>query len=120
LSYPAPHLQVTEHPADERTQVLAVSGEIHALTAPELNQHLTDTIAAGKTNVVIDLDRLEFIDSTGLGVLLTALRRIHRKQGHMTLVCRNPTVLRLFVVTRLDATFEIVPTRDEALERVRG
>jgi anti-sigma B factor antagonist len=67
--------------------------------------------------VVLDLSDVTFIDSTGLSVLLNGLRRLNRLHGQMMLVCANPTVLRLFHVTRLDSTFEILPTREAALAR---
>ncbi len=70
-------------------------------------------------NVWIDLTDVEFIDSTGLSVLLNALRRVTRQQGSLALVVSNPTVLRLFEITRLDSTFDIAPTRDEAIARVQ-
>lgn len=68
---------------------------------------------------MLDLSDVSFIDSTGLSVLLNGLRRVTRMQSRLALVCANPTVLRLFEITRLDSTFDILPTRDEALERVR-
>ncbi|MEA2247740.1 MAG: anti-sigma factor antagonist, partial [Solirubrobacteraceae bacterium] len=43
-----------------------------------------------------------------------------RQRGRMALVCTNPTVLRLFEITRLDSTFDIYPTREAALRHVRG
>ena len=72
------------------------------------------------TGVIIDMTDVEFIDSTGLSVLLNALRRVTRQQGSLALVVSNPTVLRLFEITRLDSTFDIAPTRDEAIARVQG
>jgi anti-sigma B factor antagonist len=63
---------------------------------------------------------VEFIDSTGLSVLLNGLRRVNRQRGRMALVCTNPTVLRLFEITRLDATFDIHPSREAALSAVRS
>ena len=57
---------------------------------------------------------------TGLSVLLNGLRRVTRQRGHMALVCTNPTVLRLFEITRLDATFDIHPSREAALSAVRS
>jgi anti-sigma B factor antagonist len=62
---------------------------------------------------------VEFIDSTGLSVLLNALRRVTRQQGTLALAVNNPTVLRLFEITRLDSTFDILPDRDAAIARVR-
>jgi anti-sigma B factor antagonist len=69
---------------------------------------------------VIDLSGVEFIDSTGLSVLLNGLRRVTRAQGKMALVISNPTVLRLFEITRLDSTFDIYSTREAALAGVQA
>jgi anti-sigma B factor antagonist len=115
VAFTEPEFHLQEEEIDARTQVLTVSGEIHVSTAPEFSRRLNDAIARGKTGIVLDLTPTEFIDSTGLSVLLNGLRR-----GRMALVCTNPTVLRLFEITRLDSTFEIRPTRAEALECVRG
>ncbi len=120
MSFTEPEFQLDEEEIDARTQVLTVSGEIHVSTAPEFSRRLNDAIARGKTGIVLDLTPTEFIDSTGLSVLLNGLRRVTRQRGRMALVCTNPTVLRLFEITRLDSTFEIRPSRAEALESVRG
>jgi anti-sigma B factor antagonist len=116
----SPQFQLSEDAPDEHTQVICVQGEIHVSTAPDFSQRLNETIAAGKRYFVLDLSGVTFIDSTGLGVLLNGLRRIHRVNGRMTLVCTNPTVLRLFHVTGLDSTFDIAPTRAEAIARVHA
>src|SRR5207245_4107596 len=99
---------------------IAVRGEIHVTTAPEFSRRLNKAIRTGKLFIVLDLSDTTFIDSTGLSVLLNELRRIHRMRGRLTVVCANPTVLRLFQVTRLDSTFDIVPTRDQALQRMQA
>jgi DNA-binding PucR family transcriptional regulator len=51
-------------------------------------------------------------------VLLNGLRRVTRVRGSMILACANPTVLRLFEITKLDSTFDIVPSCDEAIARL--
>jgi anti-sigma B factor antagonist len=98
--------------------VINVRGEIHVTTAPEFSQRLTSAIEAGKTALVLDLSGVEFIDSTGLSVLLNGLRRLHQLNGRMALVADNPTVLRLFQITRLDSTFEIFADRESAIAHV--
>src|SRR3954467_8475892 len=108
-----------EEDVDARTHVMTVSGEIHVSTAPEFSRRLNAAIAHGK-GLVLDLTPTEFIDSTGLSVLLNGLRKVTRQRGRMALVCTNPTVLRLFEITRLDSTFDIHPTREAALESVRA
>jgi len=118
MSFSPPTFELREQVIDARTQVISISGEIHVSTAPEFSERLNHAIALGKTNVVLDLSRVSFIDSTGLSVLLNGLRRVRRAKGRMIVVCDNPTVLRLFEITRLDDTFEIVADRTEALLRV--
>jgi len=118
--FPQPKFTIDVEDVDDRTRVLSATGEVHVSTAPELAAHLTDALAAGRTRIVLDFTGVEFIDSTGLSVLLNALRRLGRVDGALALVCTNPTVLRLFEITRLDATFDIVATRDEALAHVAG
>ncbi len=115
-----PHFEFSEEHPNERTSILNVRGEIHVSTAPEFARRLTDTIDAGKTGVVLDLTAVEFIDSTGLSVLLGALRELSRRQGRLAIVCANPTVLRLFEITRLDATFDIFGDREGALAHVQA
>ena len=119
MSFAEPRFRVTERDLDERAMVVAVAGEIHASTAPQFSVRLNTAIDAGRTLLVLDLTDVTFIDSTGLSVLLNALRRLTRAGGAMALVCSNPTVLRLFEITKLDTTFDIRTSRDEAIAAVR-
>jgi anti-sigma B factor antagonist len=119
MAFEAPNFDLTEEPLDDKSVVLRVEGEIHATTAPAFSECLNEAIVDGKTGVILDLTGVEFIDSTGLSVLLNGLRRVTRVRGTMVLACANPTVLRLFEITKLDSTFEILPTCDEAIERLR-
>ena len=118
MAFAEPRFDLSEEDVDERTHLIAVAGEIHVSTAPEFSRLLSAAIGRGKTQVVLDLSDVEFIDSTGLSVLLNGLRRVTRRGGRMAIVCSNPTVLRLFVITRLDSTFTIVGSRRAALEVV--
>jgi anti-sigma B factor antagonist len=119
VAFAEPHFQLSEEHLDDRTHLITVAGEIHVSTAPEFSRRLNAAIGDGRTQVVLDLTDVDFIDSTGLSVLLNGLRRVTRAGGRMALVCTNPTVLRLFIITRLDSTFQIVGTREAALSAVR-
>jgi anti-sigma B factor antagonist len=118
--FPQPKFTVETEDVDDRTRILSATGEVHVSTAPELAEQLNAALIAGRSRIVLDFTGVEFIDSTGLSVLLNALRRLGRVDGALSLVCTNPTVLRLFEITRLDATFDIGATRDEALRHVAG
>jgi anti-sigma B factor antagonist len=114
-----PHFEFSEEESsDGGAHVMSVSGEIHVTTAPEFAQGLADAIEAGRTEIVLDMSGVVFIDSTGLSVLLNGLRLMTQKRGRLALVCANPTVLRLFEVTKLDGTFDICATRGEAIAHV--
>src|SRR3954451_5832690 len=116
--FPKPKFTVESEDLDDLTRVLTATGEVHVSTAPELAEQLNEALASGRRRIVLDFSGVEFIDSTGLSVLLNALRRLGRVDGALSLVCTNPTVLRLFEITRLDSTFDIVSTREEALAHV--
>jgi anti-anti-sigma factor len=120
VSFAEPRFVTRERDIDDRTAVVSVEGEIHVSTAPEFSGVLAATIGAGRRFLVLDLSGVMFIDSTGLSVLLNALRRLTRAGGAMTLVCRNPTVLRLFEITKLDTTFTIHADLEPALAAVQA
>jgi anti-anti-sigma factor len=120
VSFAEPRFALREQRLDERTSVVTVRGEIHVTTAPEFSRLLTDTIVAGRTALVLDLTEVEFIDSTGLSVLLNALRQVTHAGGSMAVVCTNPTVLRLFEITCLDSTLDLHAEVAPALEQVQA
>ena len=115
-----PHFEMSSETHGDTTQLIHVKGEIHVSTAPEFAARLDEAIAADATAVVLDLTEVEFIDSTGLTVLLNSLRSVTLRGGRLSMAISNPTVMRLFEITRLDSTFDIEPTVDDALRRVQA
>ena len=113
-----PNFQLGEESSDAGAHVICVSGEIHVSTAPQFSARLTEAIESGKTALVLDMTGVEFIDSTGLSVLLNGLRLVNQRDGGLAIVCTNPTVLRLFQITNLDDTFDIFGDRREAIAHV--
>jgi anti-sigma B factor antagonist len=104
-----------DEPAGDRTQVVMPSGEIDALSAPALGSRLLGLVAdEGKTELVVDLSKVTFMDSTGIGVLLNALRSLASRGGRMVLVCPSERILRPFQVTGLVSRLQIARTREEA------
>src|SRR3954471_21298504 len=105
---------------DESTHVVAVRGEIDIFTAPEFKERITGAIDAGRDLVVVDLGATTFIDSSSLGVLISAHRRLSGRDGRLVIACDVPAVLNTFKITGLDAVLEIVATRDDALDPAEG
>jgi len=118
VGFTEPRFELTHEDLGSNGHVITVAGEIHVSTAPRFSEELNEAIRDDAPAVVLDLSDVDFIDSTGLSVLLNGLRRVTRQHGRMALVATNPTVLRLFEITRLDSTFDIRTSRAEALEAV--
>ncbi len=96
--------------------VIAVSGEIDLFTAPEFKQSLSRPIDEGAPRVVVDLTATTFIDSSSLGVLIGAHRRMRQRDGTLVVVCDNDTIVKTFRITGLDSVFTLVPSLDDALD----
>lgn len=114
---PAVDLQVSTRVQEDRTVVVA-AGEIDLYTAPTLQTQLTEVVRDGPAHVVIDLSGVEFCDSTGMNVLLVALKRVRERDGSLALAGPQSPVRRILEITGLDTVFAVYPTVDEALQRV--
>lgn len=95
--------------------VLTATGEIDVAAAPALRERLVELIEDGTTELVVDLEGVDFIDSTGLGVLVGAVRRARAAEGDVRLVCTNSRLLKVFDVTGLDEVFTIAESVDDAV-----
>src|SRR3954454_3000354 len=95
--------------------VVAVRGEIDLFTAPEFKERIHGAIEAGRELVVVDLSATTFIDSSSLGVLISAHRRLSLGGGRLVIACDVPAVLNTFRITGLDSVLEVVRTRVDAL-----
>ena len=87
--------------------VLRITGEVDVYTAPELRQQVIDLIGNGTRHIVGDLRGVEFLDSTGLGVLVGSLKRLRARQGSLKLVTSGGRVFQLLQITGLDRAFEL-------------
>ena len=85
------------------------------MTAPRLGSRLFGLADEGKRAVVVDLSDVTFMDSTGLGVLLNALRHFTVRHGRLVLVCPTERVLRPFRITGLTGHLTIYDSREKAL-----
>jgi anti-sigma B factor antagonist len=94
--------------------VLAVKGEVDVYTAPRLREKLVELVSQGKHQIVVDLEGVDFLDSTGLGVLVGALKRLRSHGGDLKLVCSHQRILKVFEITGLTKVFSIVGSLDEA------
>jgi anti-sigma B factor antagonist len=115
----APTYAIIQHEPEKGLNVLTAEGELDLASAPSLKWALTDVLNDGGRQVVVDLSRVTFIDSTALGVLVG----VHRSLpvgARLAIVCTHDEVMNIFELTGLDATFDIFRTLDDALAFVRG
>ncbi|MCE5204231.1 MAG: STAS domain-containing protein [Coriobacteriales bacterium] len=101
---------------DGATCRMQVSGEVDVYTSPMLKARIIDAIEDGCTDLVIDLEGVGFIDSSGLGVLVSGLRRVKERSGSMRLVCTKDNILKIFRITGLDKVFPVFSTLEEATD----
>jgi len=97
------------------TTVVSVGGEIDVYTAPKLRDKITELVAAGSHDLVVDLEAVEFLDSTGLGVLVGGLKKVRAHDGSLQLVCTQDRLLKIFRITGLAKVFAIHGSAEEAI-----
>ena len=111
---------LVQEDVDEHTVVIVVEGELEITTAPRFKQLLVKAVDERKRAIVVDFSGLSFIDSTALGVLIAAQRRMHDDDARLAIVCTHPQVLNVFEITGIDTAFRIHPDRAAALAQVRA
>ncbi|MFN2320496.1 MAG: STAS domain-containing protein [Dermatophilaceae bacterium] len=95
--------------------VIAFGGDIDVASAVTVRDALDRVIAAGHHLIVMDLDEVRFLDSTGLGVMVGRLKAVRDLGGDMHLVCTAPRITRVMAITSLDEVFTIHDSADEAV-----
>jgi anti-sigma B factor antagonist len=95
--------------------VISVTGEVDVYTAPTLRERLNELFAEGEYHVVVDMAGVDFLDSTGLGVLVGGLKRARTHEGTLQLVCDQEKILKVFRITGLTKVFPIYTSLEEAL-----
>ena len=95
--------------------VVAVGGEIDVYTAPKLRDKITELVNSGHHTLVIDMEKVEFLDSTGLGVLVGGLKKVRAHDGSLELVCNQDRLLKIFRITGLAKVFTIHDSEATAL-----
>lgn len=96
--------------------VVTIHGELDVASAPTLRERLIGLVNEGSNYLVLDLEGLDFIDSTGLGSIISALKRARTNDGDLRLVCTQSRIRRLFEITALDKAFPLHSSLDEAIQ----
>jgi anti-sigma B factor antagonist len=116
--------EVQREELEDGIRAFTVRGELDMNTAPELEDSLGE-VAAGSNQVVIDLTECDFIDSTGIALIVRSWQRIDRAgagggDGKLVLCCVNTQVMRLLRITGVESSISVHEQRDSALAELRG
>jgi anti-sigma B factor antagonist len=101
-------------------EVIDVRGQIDIYTAPRLRELLIDLVSKNNYQLIVNMDKVEFLDSTGLGVLVGGLKRVRAHDGSLDLVCTQERILKIFRITGLTQVFGIHETVNQAIAAKKG
>jgi anti-sigma B factor antagonist len=105
-----------DHRTEDRLTIVEVEGEIDVYTAPRLRELLIDLVNKGNFHLLVNMEKVDFLDSTGLGVLVGGLKRVRAHDGSLELVCTQERILKIFRITGLTKVFGIYSSVEEAKE----
>jgi len=98
--------------------LLSLDGEVDVYTAPKLKSRLIDLVDQGKFKIIVDLEKVDFMDSSGLGVLVGSLKRVRSHDGTIALVCTQENILKIFRITGLVKVFPIFDNVSQAVQNI--
>ncbi|BDE06452.1 anti-sigma-B factor antagonist [Vulcanimicrobium alpinum] len=107
-------ISIRVHVADG-LHVFELAGSLDIATSPSVRAALTDASERGDHRLIVDLTKVEFLDSTGLGALIGGQRRAKEFGGEVRLVAKEGQILRLLRITGLLKVFAVYPRLDDAV-----
>src|SRR5437773_12301075 len=108
-------LEVETRTADNGITVVAPTGRLDVAGAPALKEAISEVVKNGPPRLVIDLEGVSFVDSTGLGSVIAALKLVRGSRGDLRLAAPNQQVRVVLELTTLDRVFAYYPTVEDAL-----
>jgi anti-sigma B factor antagonist len=115
------HFSITDSQASDALTVVSITGEVDITTGAQFERGLLRAIGAGREGLVVDLSRVDFLDSTALTSLTRAFDHLRSKGGgRLAIVASDSRMRSLFDVARLERDFLICRNREEALAAVSG
>ncbi|MFW5808036.1 MAG: STAS domain-containing protein [Spirochaetota bacterium] len=95
--------------------ILDITGEIDLYNAPEIKDIINKLVEEQKYNVIINLEKVTYIDSSGIGALISSLSNLKKYQGGLKIINVFASVRKVFELTKLTSFFEIFDSEDEAI-----
>lgn len=97
-------------------KIVDIEGEIDVYTSMELKKELNGMIDNGSKKIIINLEKVNYMDSSGLGILVAILKRLKQEDGIMKLTKMNIGIKKIFEITKLTKFFEIYEDDEAALK----
>lgn len=101
----------------DRAVIVRVSGEVDMKTSPELRRYLIALVGEKVKWIIVNIEKVNYIDSSGLATLVECLQGARKYSGRLSLTGMNENIEDIFVMTRLDTIFEVFKTEEDALAR---
>ena len=108
-------LDVQSRQTDKGVMVLAPSGRLDVTGAPALKEAVSEAVKSGQPRLVIDMEGVSFVDSSGLGTVVAALKQARSSKGDLRLAAPNQQVRVVLELTTLDRVFPYYATVEDAL-----
>lgn len=110
------NFRISTRTLGDEAPIVELEGEVDVYTAPQLKQQMISLLESGARDMVVDLTKVEYLDSTALGVLIGGLKRMRERDGNLSLICPSARIRRVFEITGLDKIFNIYNSESEAEE----
>ena len=95
--------------------LISIGGSLDAYSANDVESKLNSLIDAGQVRLVVSLDKLEYMSSSGLRVLLATLKKVRKQQGDIRLACLKPNIKEVFDISGFNQLFNISDTEETAI-----
>jgi anti-anti-sigma factor len=112
--------EVRSEELEDGIRTFTVRGELDMSTAPDLERNLEPALTDSGASIMLDLSECEFIDSTGIALIVRAWQQLRREGGRLALCSHNLQVRRLLEITGVESSIPMHERRDDALAELRG
>jgi len=112
-------MQLDQRRAGDALIVTPLEDRLDARVAADFKERMIELIASGNTVIVLDLSKVEFIDSSGLGAIVSSLKRMGGR-GELVVCGLRETTMTLFKLTRMDRVFQVFDSEQQAVSALSG
>lgn len=111
-------VDITTTPLRNNAMLVEAYGDLDLYTVPTFKKLMMDIITQGTSNIILSLDTLRSLDSTGLGALIGLRKALSEQKGSLVLICTAPHFRKIFSITGLERIFSFAANVREAYEEI--